>query len=259
VTRPAAALLALSLALPARAEPPRELRLDLPSTLGVTGGALAAVVATELAKSELTPAACRVCGAGSADVWLRDQLLWRNTGAATRGSDALLVGVPLLAGGALALSAWQAGGGGRTAFEDLAMVAEATSVALLATQVAKFAAARARPYAWAEPGAPNGADSRLSFWSGHTSATFAAAAAAGTVARLRGYRSWPWILGLGLAGAAGCGWLRVASDRHWASDVLAGAAAGSLAGFGLPVWLHGRREGGAAGLRATPFSISGVF
>jgi membrane-associated phospholipid phosphatase len=134
-------------------------------------------------------------------------------------------------------------------------------VAVLATQIAKVAAGRARPYAWADPGAADNANANLSFWSGHTATTFAVASAAGTVARLRGYRSWPWIMGVGLAGASTCGWLRIAADRHWATDVLVGAAVGSLAGFGMPLLLHGRSDQPASALEITPLplGIAGVF
>jgi membrane-associated phospholipid phosphatase len=54
---------------------------------------------------------------------------------------------------------------------------------------------------------------------------------------MRGYESAPWILGLGLAGAATTGYLRVAADAHWATDVLAGAAFGAAVGVAVPL-LH---------------------
>lgn len=256
----AALLLALPRAAPA-AEPPLDLRLDVPVTLAVTATALSLSLASVLAKDRLTPSTCRICGSNGLDVSVRDALLWRNTAAASSASDLLGVGVPVLAAGALAVSGWSAGGI-RTALEDLLVTGEAISVTILTTQIAKFSSGRLRPAAWADPSAPQGPDARLSFWSGHTDAAFAAAVAAGTVARLRGYRSWPWILGLGLAGAAATGWLRIAADRHWASDVLAGAAAGSAVGYGLPVWLHGRRGGDrATGLRLEilPNGIAGRF
>ena len=223
--------------------PPLDLRLDLSETAGITGAALAASLATVLLKDQLAPHTCRICGTDGLDISLRRVLVWKDTAAASHVSDALEVGVPVLAAGALALSAWQ-GGGARTAGEDLLMATEAVSVALLATQVAKYAFGRVRPDAWANPSATRTPDSLTSMWSGHTSAAFAAAAAAGTVARLRGYRSWPWILGVALAGATVCGWMRIAADRHWATDVVAGAAIGSIAGLGLPVWLHGRTGAG---------------
>ena len=181
----AAVATALLLALPRpapAAEPPLDLRLDVPVTLGVTGAALGVSLATVLLQKELAPPSCRVCGAGALDTSLRDALLWRNTSAASRASDLLQVGVPLLAAGALGLSGWQAGGG-RTALEDLLVAGEAVSVALLATQVAKLSFGRLRPDAWADPSAARGPNAYFSMWSGHTAAAFAAATAAGTVAR----------------------------------------------------------------------------
>jgi len=259
--RTASLLAALALAAPAAAqEAPRPLRLDLGPTLAVTGGAAGAGLLSMLLERPLAPADCRWCDANRFDGWARGQLRWSDAASARLGSDVLLVATPLLAAGGLALAGGRAGGG-RVVLDDLLVTAEAVSVAALATQVAKYAFGRRRPYAWADPSAAAERDADLSFWSGHTATTFAAATAAGTVARLRGYRSWPWILGLGMAGAAACGWLRVAGDRHWATDVIVGAAAGSLAGFGMPAWLHAPREGQGAALRVTgiPLGIAGTF
>ncbi len=261
---PSSALAALLLLLPGAApavEPPLDLRLDVPATLAVTGTALGLDLATVLLQNRLTPTTCRICGAGAFDTSVRDALRWKDTGAASTASDVLGIGTPALAAGALALAGLSAGGA-RTAAEDLLVTGEAVSIAVLTTQIAKFSFGRLRPDAWADPGASQGPSARVSLWSGHTDAAFAAAAAAGTVARLRGYRSWPWILGLGLAGAAATGWLRIAADRHWATDVLAGAAAGSVVGFGVPVWLHGRGDGArGTGLRLEllPDGLAGTF
>jgi membrane-associated phospholipid phosphatase len=252
------ALLMLSAAvaapLPAAAEPPRELQLDLPATLAITGAAAGATLLGVALQSRLVAPRCRVCEPDPLDRWARTELRWSNTGRAALLSDGLLVAVPVAAGGALLWSAWDAGGR-RTAMEDLLIAGEAVSVALLATQVAKLAVGRARPYAWADPAAADSGNANLSFWSGHTATTFAVASAAGTVARLCGYRSWPWILGAGLAGASACGWLRIAADRHWTTDVLVGAAVGSAAGFGMPLLLHGRRGEPSSRLRITPLPI----
>jgi membrane-associated phospholipid phosphatase len=76
-----------------------------------------------------------------------------------------------------------------------------------------------RPFVHVLPPAQKGRtaqpdDNNLSFSSGHTTATFALAAAAGTVATMRGYRWAPltWIVGGALA--LGTGYLRIAADRH---------------------------------------------
>lgn len=255
------ALAALAAALPARAQvpPPGPLRLDLDLTLSLTGGALAGVLATELFQDRLAPTGCRICRPDRLDASLQDALVWPHPDAARTASDVLAAGVPMAAAGALALAGWRAGGP-RTAAEDLLVVAEAGSLAALATQVAKLATGRIRPYAYRDPSAARSRDAYLSFWSSHAALTFSAAAAAGQVARLRGYRSWRWILGLGLAGAAACGYLRVAADRHWTTDVLAGAAVGTAAGLGLPVLLHRpRQEAAGPALTLLPAGIAGRF
>lgn len=82
----------------------------------------------------------------------------------------------------------------------------------------------------------------LSFYSGHTAAAFGLISSATTLAYLRGYWTAPYIAIGGGALALGTGLLRIASDVHWASDVLVGAAAGSAVGFAVPFLLHSRRS-----------------
>jgi membrane-associated phospholipid phosphatase len=90
---------------------------------------------------------------------------------------------------------------------------------------------------------------------------FSAAAAGGTVARLRGYQSWPWVCAVGFTGATLTGYFRMAADKHWLTDVLASAAVGTGVGMLVP-WLHG---GGpvAASLRLLPapggLAVAGEF
>jgi len=83
-------------------------------------------------------------------------------------------------------------------------------------------------------------DANLSFPSGHTALGFSLATAAGTVATLRGYRHAPYVWGAGMAVAAFTGYLRLAADKHYASDVLVGALVGSLVGWAVPYLLHRR-------------------
>lgn len=111
----------------------------------------------------------------------------------------------------------------------------------------------------------------VSFFSGHTSVAFAAAAAAATLSFQRGYRSAPYVTVAGAGLAAGAGLLRIAADVHWASDVLTGALVGTGLGVALPLLLHPRvssaRSSGELGMgaltSATPapamLRLSGAF
>ena len=104
---------------------------------------------------------------------------------------------------------------------------------------------RARPYVdVTDPhdyqifrGFREGTDSR-SFPSGHSITAFAAAAAVTSETKLW----WPksvWVIGpLMYGGAALVGWSRMFDNRHWATDVLTGAAIGTFAGLKVVHYHH---------------------
>jgi membrane-associated phospholipid phosphatase len=52
--------------------------------------------------------------------------------------------------------------------------------------------------------------------------------------------------------AAGVGYLRVAGDAHWVSDVLAGAAIGGAIGWAVPWTLHRPRSGKGSEVQLLP-------
>jgi membrane-associated phospholipid phosphatase len=52
---------------------------------------------------------------------------------------------------------------------------------------------------------------------------------------MRGDEAAPWVWAIGLTLASGVGYLRVAGDAHWMTDVLAAAAVGSAFGVGVPL------------------------
>jgi membrane-associated phospholipid phosphatase len=143
------------------------------------------------------------------------------------------------------------------------IIAESAVLAVLVDQSVKFIAGRERPFVHAllpdqKLFTANPYDNNLSFFSGHTAFSFAIAVAAGEVAELRGYESaWvAWAVGLPLA--AGVGYLRIAADKHYLTDVLTGAAVGAAFGWGVPSLLHGRID---AQVSPTPggIAISGRF
>ncbi|HEY7394773.1 MAG TPA: phosphatase PAP2 family protein [Gemmatimonadaceae bacterium] len=104
--------------------------------------------------------------------------------------------------------------------------------------VMKYTFGRARPYTDSVPNPDNWqlfrgfrSDTRYrSFPSGHAVAGFAAAAAV-TAETSIWWPEWVWVIGPTVyGGAALVGFARMYDNRHWASDVIMGAAIGTFAG-----------------------------
>lgn len=251
---------------PARAQPaetapapPPGVRVSLPVDVSITASAAALWIASEALKSHLAPLACRWCESNPLDTAVRDHLRWTAHGAAavTLGNAGAFVVAPLVGAGLLAVSAAQHGDAGQV-WVDLLVTAEAVALSGDLNQLVKYAVGRQRPYAHA--GVPNpdtgpGADdANLSFYSAHTSITFSIAAAAGTVARLRGYRWAPVIYVAGAAVGAATAYLRIAADQHYLTDVVTGAVVGSAVGAGVPYFFH--RAPSGAGATASSFTLA---
>jgi membrane-associated phospholipid phosphatase len=232
----AAALLLASTSARAEVQP---LHVDVTRDLAVTLGATAGAVALTLPWA--APDKCRWCSAGQFDTWVREQLLLTNPAPARTASDVLAVGVLPVAALANSWFSSRAGGAPTAVFwEDTLVIAQAVSLTALATEATKDLTARRRPSA----GENASGAAVKSFFSGHTSTAFAIAASAGTVSTMRGYPSAPWVWAGGMTLATAVGYLRVAGDAHWATDVLVGAGVGGLVGFAVP-WFFHRAEPGA--------------
>jgi membrane-associated phospholipid phosphatase len=137
------------------------------------------------------------------------------------------------------------------------LVLQAAAVNGVINEVVKFTFARERPFVHAlaeedKPKQEHFSDNNLSFYSGHTSLTFSLAAASGTVASLRNYRLAPLVWATMMPVAALTGYLRIAGDRHYFTDVLAGAVMGTAAGVLVPLLFHGRS--GPSDDRSSPSS-----
>jgi membrane-associated phospholipid phosphatase len=219
-----------------------------PATLGAQSGprytsgwwdVVAVVGAGAVAGGALltTPpsASCAPCDPAGLTGLDRGVLSWHS--AAARGaSDVLVVGV-----GAGALLASVVGMPSSRARGDVAVLADAVSWTAAATEWLKIAVHRARPalYGSDAVAAAAVADNRESFPSGHTSVVFAAATAYATLA---GRQHLPHATRNSIllyVGAAGVGAMRVAGGRHFPTDVVAGAALGSLVGW-VTARLHPR-------------------
>jgi membrane-associated phospholipid phosphatase len=142
---------------------------------------------------------------------------------------------------------------------------EALLVGELLGGVIKGFAGRGRPYL--NPQDPNPDDwglmrgfgpgeSYRSFPSGHATAAFAAAAAV-TAEMSRWEPQTRWIVGTAMYGGAGMvGLSRMYNNRHWASDVIIGAAVGTFAGNKV-VRYHHSHPGNRLDEWLVNFSISG--
>jgi membrane-associated phospholipid phosphatase len=238
-----------------------ELSVDIPATAAVSGSAAVVFGALELAGTNLTPSTCRWCDPPGLDRNVRLHLRWADTQLAGNISDVLLVGTPL---SLAALHYFVLTHRDLQRFgEDALVVFEAIAMTAVATDVVKYSVARRRPDAWAA-GVRNSPGDDNAFLSGHASGTFAAAAAFGTVAMLRGYSGWPWLYAAGFTSATAISYLRVAADRHWLTDVAAGAALGTGIGMAVPLLLHRKAHdanGRSASIVVTPvpLGVAGTF
>lgn len=91
-----------------------------------------------------------------------------------------------------------------------------------------------------------------SFPSGHTVVAFSLAAAVSEEAGR------PWVTALAYGTAGVVGWSRMYEEKHWASDVVAGALVGIAASRATVRWLHRREARGEerARLALTPGGLS---
>lgn len=226
-----------------------EPRVDIPVTTVLVGGWLVSEFAV---KKELAQSQCRWCETNGFDTWVRSAFNPRLLPSADGQHDFHVasnmvgfVALPAVLVGLDAVLSARDGSFLETFPVDLLLVVESMFSALALNQAVKFAVARARPYsigATPQMIALGGdiADNNLSFFSGHSTFAFALASSAATIAYLRGYRLWwlAWLVGVPLATATAV--LRLAADKHWASDVLIGSSIGMIFGMVLPTFLHGR-------------------
>jgi membrane-associated phospholipid phosphatase len=126
---------------------------------------------------------------------------------------------------------------------------EALFIGAVSGSILKGLFGRERPYVSRNPhnyrfgrGFGGGAEKYRSFPSGHTIAAFSAAAAVTSETR-RWWKGSEWYIGpLMYGGASLSGMSRIYHNRHWASDVIMGAAIGTLAGNKVVRYHHTHPE-----------------
>jgi membrane-associated phospholipid phosphatase len=222
-------------AAPASAQAPA-LRFD--ARLLPAGSVLAATTAVGLAPvlfaSDLPHATCAPCDPAGLPGIDRGTVGAVRSGAATVSTATLLA----TAGGAGLLLFGEAHGDLRIAREDLTVLAQTVGTATLLTNWAKVLFHRPRPFRYipAAVGTGDGAESGLSFPSGHTSAAFAAAFAYWSIQTRRGQaRAHGAGIAALVASATATGVLRVVARKHFPTDVAAGAVLGAAVGWAVPL------------------------
>jgi len=261
--RSLALALMVTLASPSRgAEPPVPLQYNLAVDASVTGAMLLSVGLLAIYQPELLPAACRWCEPPALDSAARDALAWKDGARTADTLSTVLVGVvPASALTYLLLSA-NGAGDFHAGLVDSLLVTEAAAAALLVNQIVKLLVGRQRPYAHFgnDPGYSRSEDN-VSFYSGHTSLAFSVVAATVTVASMRGYAGAGIVAGVGFTLGAGIGYLRIAADQHYLTDVLVGAVIGGLVGWAVPRIFHSPSPAPStgAGLRAPVFALKFAF
>jgi membrane-associated phospholipid phosphatase len=221
----AATILALALFVPAAPAAAQE--TPWPSTAGwmVAGGA--------------------VLGSFLLDQEGRDELyLERSDGAKTLERVGNRLGNPLLASSLIGLGYVAGRASGRP---GLAAGSERAAAGLLATgvvtQALKWGVGRPRPDLGTDGDElrPGSFDNDHQSWpSGHTSTAFSLA----TSVAMESDRAWVGAVAYGLAGVTA--WSRIYADRHWTSDVVAGAVIGTVATRATIRWLEARQAGAVA-------------
>lgn len=152
---------------------------------------------------------------------------------------------------------WARGEGTRQPLlEDLLIMAQAFAWNSAVNLNIRAGRVHPRPFVYGT-GAPESqrakGEAAGSFYSGHAASAFLGAVYVSTVYPLRhpDFEHKTWLWAGSLTAATGVAALRVAAGKHFPSDVIAGAAMGSLIGLGF-VQLH-RRDTEWWGWRATPW------
>jgi len=243
---------------------PIPLHFDLALDASVTGGAALAVLFLGIFEGKLTPN-CHWCVPGPVDASIRNALVWTNTNAADVTSSVIATAIPISVAAYLYFSA--AGEGDKNAgLEDLLIATEAVSLNQVLTETTKIIAARQRPWVYYGNMEQTGttptslsSQANLSFYSGHDSFAFASVSAGLTIALMRGYPG-AWIIAAaGYPTAAFVGYLRIAADQHYFTDVLTGALIGGFLGFAIPYLFHNRNLAEPGAMRPAPGGVAIPF
>jgi membrane-associated phospholipid phosphatase len=240
----ASILLALLAVAPAHAGGASVYRIDLPWDIAVSTVATAAILVPYAQTDSIIHPHCP-CPESEVPGFDR----WAIGFASDTADNVSTVTAALAIAGPLVLDLADVGAS-EPFLEDTAVFAETLLVNGALATTAKYSVQRPIPRVYS--GVATAPSDYRSFYSGHTSTTFAALTAASMTWTLRhGSTWWPWVV-TAVVGVS-VGLERVYAGRHFPSDVLVGAAAGTLVGLAVP-WLHARARIGPGTLDVAPAS-----
>ncbi|HEX9576248.1 MAG TPA: phosphatase PAP2 family protein [Myxococcales bacterium] len=227
----------------------------------ILGVGLLGFVVPELLKQHLAPASCNVCngpdntglGDGSqgslngVDAFFHDQLTGWLISRKSADTVSNVWAFALLPAGAIAGSLLATG---PTASEwaglrAAVIVGESAAVSAAMVQSMKFFVARKRPFVRYGNGETSGAydvndrDSHVSYPSGHTALATSLGVSMAMTATLEESPAAPWLWGAAAVMSVSTATLRMIAEKHYFTDVAAGAAIGAACGVVFPV-LHKR-------------------
>ena len=185
-------------------------------------------------KANITPTEPRFTDPNGIDRYFRDQLHWSaaNLHKASDYSDFMLK--PVMIGSMIWTPLFAKSGYMPMLLTNLQVFA----LNGVLTNTIKVIFSRQRPSAYFETWEPpeeNTTESDiLSFYSGHSSFAFAIATSTAYMLSESHPKHKTLIWGTALTLATTTGYLRIAADRHYTSDVLVGAIMGSLVGYWVP-------------------------
>jgi membrane-associated phospholipid phosphatase len=261
--------IALALALTA----PDKVDVRPSADLAVGAVALVAIVVPDLFQKQLLAAHCRICdgpdntglpGTGSGgslnavDAWFHDATAgWLvSRGTSDVLSSVWAYGVVPVGAFAAALTATGPHASDGAGWRAASIIEESAIVSAALVQGVKLAAVRKRPYVRYGTGETSGAydvsdsGSRTGFPSGHTAWVTSLAVATATTVTLQESPAAPWVWGAAAVASVTAASLRMMAEKHYFTDVAAGALIGGACGVIVPL-LH--RRGGPL---SSPSSVS---
>lgn len=227
---------------PPRSRSPFELRLDVDFPL-LAAGLVLWTAPFALTTNELQGPTCDPCDRSHVNAFDRLSIPLQVAGAGTTAAVLLYALPPIF----FTIRLIDYGiGNWRGYLTDAVVVAESVVTSGVLDEIVRRSVRRPRPYmyeAGVYPDQRSGVEATLSFYSGHTSASFAFTTATSYAFMLRHPGSkWNWLVWIGLMGFSSAqGVLRVLSGDHFPTDVIVGAVVGTGIGLIVPT-LHRRHS-----------------